>query len=123
MCPAVPTTTDGISASHLPERALLSSGTLLPLACLEVLLLLRTGLAPSWSTPLLRFAHGLEYLDNAEIDLPSLHVHLDYLDPYSIAKPVHLAGVLATERVGALFEPIVVVRHRRDVHQTFDEML
>ena len=40
-----------------------------------------------------------------------------------VAEPIGLLRVLAAQHVRALDEPVVVVRHRRDVHEPFDVVL
>ena len=42
---------------------------------------------------------------------------------HAVAQPVDLAGVFAAEHVRPFDEPVVVVGHRRDVHQALDEVL
>src|SRR6185295_10237061 len=115
MCPAVPTTTDRIR-SALPSGALAASGALLALL---VELRLRFG-APRTA---LAFADALEDLDQAEIDLPQLHVDADHLHLHLVAEAIHLVRVLAAQQVRALDEAVVVVRHRRDVDHALDEVL
>jgi hypothetical protein len=69
------------------------------------------------------FANAVENFHEAEIDLALLHVDADHLHLHLVAEPVHLARVLASQHVGALDEPIVVVGHRRHVHEPLDEVL
>src|SRR5581483_6786013 len=69
------------------------------------------------------FAHALENLDQAEIDLPHFHVDANHLHPHLVAEAVDLVRILAAEHVRSLDESIVVVRHRRHVHHALDEML
>ena len=54
--------------------------------------------------------------------MPALHVNLDDLHLHAIAEPVDLPLVLAAQHVHAVDEAVVVVGHRRDVHEAFDEV-
>ena len=69
------------------------------------------------------FADALEDLDQAEVDLPHLHVDADDLHLHLVAEAIDLLRVLAAQQVRALDEPVVVVGHRRHVHQALDEVL
>src|SRR5438067_11979851 len=71
----------------------------------------------------LALAHPLEDLAEAEIHLAQLHVHADDRHLHLVAQAVALVRVLAAQQVRALDEPVVVVRHRRDVDHALDEML
>src|SRR2546428_523537 len=123
MWPAVPTTTDFIVFvySRLPSSAfahlsLVATGTLF-----ARLLALRRGFAAP-RTPL-ALAHALENLHQAEVHLAHLHVDADHLHFDLVAKTIDLVRVLASEQVRTLHEPVIVVRHRRHVHEPFDEVL
>src|SRR2546427_765583 len=123
MWPAVPTTTDFIVFvySRLPSSAfahlsLVATGTLFAL-----LFTVRRGLAAP--RPSLALAHALENLYQAEIHLAHLHVDADHLHLDLVAKTIDLVRVLASEQVRTLHEPVIVVRHRRHVHEPFDEVL
>ena len=83
----------------------------------------RLGTAPARTAVPFRLPHRVQDVDQAEIDLPALHVDLDDLHRHLVAEPVVLAGVLAAQDVRPLDEPVVVIGHRRDVHQALDEVL
>ena len=100
MWPAVPMTTDAHRASPASRRAAPACpGALLALARLQVALRLRLRLAPARAAVVLRRAHALEDLGQAEIDLPPLHVDLDHLHAHAVAEAVDAAGVLAAQHV------------------------
>src|SRR5688572_7123121 len=123
MWPAVPTTTDRMGGPLLPRRAFPPAGTLLAARGAQVPFLLRLGFASTRTPALFRRARRLQDLEQAEIDLPALQIHLHDLDLDAIAEPVDLAGVLPPQHVQPLLEAVIVVRHRRDVHQALDEVL
>ncbi len=122
MCPAVPTTMDRIVMLSDRRPPLRTCRSRRPGRCFRLLVQLRR---PRWLRrgPRSPFAHALEDLDQAEIDLAHLHVDADHLHLHLVAEPVDLLRVLAAQQVRALDEPVVVVGHRRDVHHALDEVL
>src|SRR5438094_151947 len=78
---------------------------------------------PTAARAALALADALENLDEAEIDLPQLHVDADDLNLHLVSEPVHLLRVLAPQHMRAVDEPVIIVRHRRNVNQPLDEML
>src|SRR5712691_9516673 len=123
MWPAVPTTTDLIVFvySRLPSSAfahlsLVATWTLFA----RLLALQRRFAAPR---PSLALADALENLHQAEIHLAHLHVDADHLHLDLVAETIDPVRVLASEQMRAFHEPVVVVRHGRDMHEPFDEVL
>src|SRR5471032_2203260 len=100
----------------LAALALPPAGALLPA---------RLGLRRAAAAPraALAFADALEDLREPEIDLALVHVDANDLHLHLVAEAIDLLGVLAHERVRAVDELVVVVRHRRDVNHAFDEVL
>ena len=83
----------------------------------------RLGTAPARTAVPFGLPHRVQDVQQAQIDLPALHVDLDDLHGHLVAEPVFLAGILAAQDVCPLDEPVVVIGHRRDVHQPLDEVL
>ncbi len=69
------------------------------------------------------FANRRQDVGDAQVELPPLHVDANDLHLHTIAQAEDAPGVLAAQDVLPLDEPVIVIRHRRHVHQTFDEML
>src|SRR5439155_19019884 len=69
--------------------------------------------------PAFAFTHPFEDLDQSQIDLAHLHVDPDHLHLDLVAEAIHLVRVLAAKQVRAFDEPVVVVGHRRHMHETF----
>src|SRR5512145_736814 len=67
--------------------------------------------------------HAFENVGEPEIDLTPLHIHSDDLNADLIAEPIDLPRALALQHMLLLEEPVVVVRHARDVNKSFDVML
>src|SRR4051794_25975618 len=125
MCPAVPMTTLLISSSAplgLPLALARTAFAFPSLRPLQVPLRFRLGLAAPWAAIGFRHADAIEDADQSEIDLPPLHVDLDHLHAHLVAEAIDLPGILAAQHVRALDEPVIVVRHRRDVHHALDEV-
>src|SRR5262249_53135153 len=72
---------------------------------------LRLHLAANGSAGTLLAAHGLEHVEQPEIDLAAFHVHADDLHADLVTQTVCLPRVLAVQDVQLLHVPIVVVRH------------
>src|SRR5512145_1918871 len=119
MWPAVPTTTCFMPVSAPPRTDGLPAGPFaLPRPGRPRPLTLRPGLAAPCAPPAFVLAERLEHVHQAEVDLPALQVHAHDLHAHAVTEPVDLAGVLAAQCVGRLQEPVVVVGHARDVHET-----
>ena len=68
------------------------------------------------------FTHRFKNLDQSKINLAAFHVYANDLNGHLVSKSVGLACILATQRMGLLEIPVVVVCHAGDVHEPFDEM-
>src|SRR5262245_39449548 len=126
MCPAVPTTTDRkacSTASGITSPPSLSLLTLAPAGTLFAarLFVLRSGLAPPRSA--LAVTHTVENLHQAEVDLALLHVDANDLHLDLVAQSIDLLCILPAQQMGGFDVPIVVIRHRGDMHHAFDIVL
>src|SRR5437773_5175614 len=119
MCPAVPTTTDFMLWPRAVALRLPFGPSLwfLPFAASRSRLSVRLVLGPRFAATRSSFAltHPLQDVDQTEVDLPRLHVDANHLYAHLVAEPIHLLGVLTSQHVRPLDEPVVVVRHRGHV--------
>ena len=82
----------------------------------------RPGVAARRTAAPLIGTNGCQNLFDTEIDLTTLEVDANDLNRNLVAKAVALPGVLTEQRVILLVEPVVIISHRRDVHEPLDIM-